>query len=60
MVIQGHTHCYALKKEGSRIFMNPGSLTFPRNGKFTYGLIEKTSACIVDLGTGEKLISVQF
>jgi hypothetical protein len=60
MIIQGHTHRYVLEKTDSRIFMNPGSLTSPRNGKFTYGRVEETSACIVDLGTGEKLISLRF
>lgn len=60
MIIQGHTHQYALEKKDSRFFMNPGSLTSPRNGKFTYGLVEKNAACIVDLETGEKLISLRF
>nr|NJM04079.1 YfcE family phosphodiesterase [Desulfobacula sp.] len=60
MIIRGHTHCYALDEKGSRIFMNPGSLTSPRNGKFTYGLIEETSAAIVDLKTGKKLILVRL
>ena len=60
VIIQGHTHRYALEKKDSRIYMNPGSITSPRSGKFTYGRVEETSACIVDLGTGEKLISVRF
>ena len=60
MIIQGHTHRYSLEKKGKEIFMNPGSITSPRNGKFTYGMIEETWAGIIELGTEEKLISIQF
>jgi len=60
IIIQGHTHRYALNKKGSHIFMNPGSIASPRNGKFTYGIIEKTSAGIIDLRTGKELLCVHF
>ena len=60
MIIQGHTHLYSLERKGAHIFMNPGSMTSPRNGKLTYGLIETTSASIIEFKTGEKLISIPW
>ncbi len=58
IIIQGHTHLCHLEKKGSHIFMNPGSITFPRNDCFTYGIIDQTSASLMDLKTGEKLTSI--
>ncbi len=60
IMIQGHTHLYSLEKKGPHIFMNPGSIACPRNEKFTYGIIEKDSASIMDLKTGKKLIRLSF
>ena len=60
IIIQGHTHLYSLKKKGSHIFMNPGSITCPRNGNYTYGVIDNTSASIIELKTGNKLITIDF
>ncbi len=60
IIIQGHTHLYSLEKKGSQLFINPGSLTSPRNGTSTYGFIDKTSAGIIELKTGKNLISIQF
>jgi putative phosphoesterase len=55
IIISGHTHCCFLEKKGSRIFMNPGSLTSPRNKVHTYGIIDKFKAEIWDLKTGDSL-----
>jgi len=60
IIIQGHTHLCFLKKKDGHIFMNPGSITYPRNGIFTYGVIDNTSAHLIDLKTGNKLIRVDF
>jgi len=60
IVIQGHTHLCHLEKKGNIIFMNPGSITCPRNGRYTYGLIENTSASLIELKTGNKLITIKF
>lgn len=55
IIISGHTHCCFLEKKGSRIFMNPGSLTNPRNRVYTYGIIDKFKAEIWDLKTGDSI-----
>ncbi|NOX35793.1 MAG: YfcE family phosphodiesterase [Deltaproteobacteria bacterium] len=60
IIIQGHTHLCFLEKKDGRIFMNPGSITWPRNGVSTYGEIDKTSANLICLKTGEKLITIEF
>ncbi|MBT3175977.1 MAG: YfcE family phosphodiesterase [Desulfobacula sp.] len=56
IIIQGHTHLCSLEKKGGQIFMNPGSITFPRNGIHAYGVIENNSASLIELKTGNKLI----
>lgn len=60
IIIQGHTHLGGLKKKEGQIFMNPGSITCPRNGIHTYGMIDSTSANLVDLTTGDTLITIKF
>jgi Predicted phosphoesterase len=32
VLCSGHTHIYVLKKENGFIFLNPGSISFPKNG----------------------------
>ncbi|MBU1340367.1 MAG: YfcE family phosphodiesterase [Proteobacteria bacterium] len=58
--IQGHTHLCHLGKRDQQIFMNPGSITCPRNGMYTYGVIDNTSASLIELKTGNKLITIEF
>jgi len=60
IIIQGHTHLCFLEKKGRQIFMNPGSITCPRNKLFTYGIIDSTSASLIDLKTGNKLSTIDF
>ncbi|MCD4722309.1 MAG: YfcE family phosphodiesterase [Desulfobacula sp.] len=60
IIIQGHTHICFLEKKDSHIFMNPGSITCPRNGVYTYGVIENSSASLIELKTGNKLITIDF
>jgi putative phosphoesterase len=60
IMIQGHTHIYSLKKQGGIVFMNPGSITYPKNGVETYGVIDNTTASIIELKTGNKLISIKL
>ncbi len=56
IIIQGHTHIYELKKTKTRILMNPGSITSPRNGIPSYGIIEKHLVSIISLQTGKPLL----
>lgn len=58
VIIQGHTHRCSLEKRGSRIFMNPGSITCPRNNTYTYGVIDRSAAHLVDLRSGTRIVSI--
>lgn len=58
IIIQGHTHVSALEKKGKQIFLNPGSITHPRNSLPSYGIIDKNWARIVALKTGKPLVSI--
>jgi putative phosphoesterase len=60
IIIQGHTHLCFLEKKNQQIFMNPGSITCPRNGIYTYGVIDNTSANLIELKTGKKLVGIEF
>ncbi|RLC02765.1 MAG: YfcE family phosphodiesterase [Deltaproteobacteria bacterium] len=60
IIIQGHTHLCSLEKKGAQLFMNPGSITYPRNGIYTYGVIEEGSASLIELKTGEILITIDY
>ncbi len=60
VIIQGHTHIYSLIKKEGQIIMNPGSITYPKRGIATYGVIDDTYADIIELETQEKLISIKF
>ncbi len=39
-VLTGHTHRGLIIKEKGVTFLNPGSISRPRDGKFSYGIIE--------------------
>ncbi len=59
IIIQGHTHIFSLKKREGQIFMNPGSITYPKSSIATYGVIDDKSANIIELETGTRLISIK-
>ena len=58
IVIQGHTHIWALEKTQGRIFMNPGSLARPKKGPATFGVLDDTSVSIFSLETGTPLMTL--
>ncbi len=60
IIIQGHTHLCQLEKKKGSIYMNPGSLTSPRNSPATYGIIDSTGISIVELKTGTSLAALGF
>ncbi|MCP3942893.1 MAG: YfcE family phosphodiesterase [Desulfobacteraceae bacterium] len=60
IVIYGHTHLCLLKKKENQIFMNPGTITNPRNQLFTYGIIDKFQIKILDLKTGNTLSAIDL
>lgn len=60
IIIQGHTHLCHLEKKNRTIYMNPGSITSPRNSLVTYGIIDSTGICLVELKTGTPLAALPF
>ncbi len=60
IIIQGHTHIWALEKQQNRIFMNPGSITRPKKGEPTYGIMDDKSVCIMDLRTGTPIAAMDI
>lgn len=60
LIIQGHTHLSSLTKKGDKVFINPGSISCPRNGLYTYGVIEKNQVHLIELRSGKKLISISL
>jgi len=60
IIIQGHTHLCNLEKKNGIIYMNPGSITSPRNSLVTYGIIDTTGICLVELKTGTPLAAIPF
>ncbi|WP_022663756.1 metallophosphoesterase family protein [Desulfospira joergensenii] len=60
IVIQGHTHFPHLEKKNKKIFVNPGSITSPRNQTATYGIMDREEIRILELKTGKVLFSLNF
>ncbi len=60
IIISGHTHLFCLKEKETRIFMNPGTITNPRNNRYTYGIIDQFQAKILDLTTGTPLSTIDL
>ncbi|MDC3237111.1 YfcE family phosphodiesterase [bacterium] len=60
IIIHGHTHYYYLLQKDGQIFMNPGSIKYPKRGTATYGIIDNISASIIELETGNRVISIEF
>ena len=60
IVIQGHTHLAALEQKSNTVYMNPGSIAAPRNGRYTYGLIENNRVSLVEFNTGNELASLEL
>ena len=64
-LIHGHTHQYRFSLDDDKVFLNPGSLSLPRdgtNGTFMIMNIEKDSATIIiyDIETKNILINEQI
>jgi uncharacterized protein len=60
IIIQGHTHICSLGKKHHQIFMNPGSITRPKKGPATFGIIEDGCIRIMDLHTGTDIVSMDL
>lgn len=57
LVIQGHSHHAVLEKKERTVFFNPGSITVPRSGIATYGVLEENEIHLVAVATGDIIMS---
>lgn len=60
IIIQGHTHLCSLEEKGSHIYLNPGSIACPRNGLYTYGVIDKNGVELIELKKNRSICSIKF
>ena len=58
LVIQGHTHIAVLEKKNKQVFMNPGTITSPRNGRYTYGIMENKKPAVTLILENQKKLGV--
>ena len=58
--LQGHTHIGVLKKENGIILANPGSVSLPKDGRHSFLVMDEKGMDLVDLLTGEKVLSLEF
>ena len=57
----GHTHVPMLKKEDGVIYLNPGSISFPKNGSDpSYALMSDTIIQIKHLSTHQDIMSLEI
>ncbi|MCH3910152.1 MAG: phosphodiesterase [Bacilli bacterium] len=56
ILLSGHTHIYVLKEEDGIVYLNPGSISFPKNmNPPSFALIEDGEAQIIDFDNGSVL-----
>ncbi len=61
MLLNGHTHLYVLEKKDEVIFLNPGSIGFPKGGNpASYAIIEDGKMEIRGLEGGDTLLSLEI
>lgn len=60
IVIQGHTHLCSIEEKEGIIYLNPGSITSPRNALYTYGIIDRKGISLVKMETGKPLVKFTF
>ena len=59
VVLFGHTHRKCIYVERGVLYMNPGSVSFPRDGVASYGIIEERSFSLKDMD-GNVLETIEF
>lgn len=60
IIIQGHTHLSALDNQNGKIKLNPGSVTHPRNGIYSYATMDEDRVCLIDIRNGNRMASIDF
>lgn len=52
VMITGHTHVKKCEKHGKTIYVNPGSISIPKDGSATIAVYEKDEIKFIDIETG--------
>lgn len=52
VMITGHTHVKKCEKHGNTLFVNPGSISIPKDGSATIAIYENNEISFVDIETG--------
>ena len=60
IAMYGHTHVKSLYAQGGTVFLNPGSIGKPRDGSYSYAVLEEGRAFLVDAETSERLETLEF
>ena len=61
ILMYGHTHVYMLKHEDGVTYLNPGSISFPKNGSEpSYALMSDTIIQIKHLSTHQDIMSLEI
>ena len=60
IIVTGHTHKAELKQRGNQIILNPGSITAPRNRRFTYAVMNENCVYLVNFKTGKKIDQIDL
>ena len=55
--LQGHTHVSVLKERDGKLFLNPGSVSLPKDGRHSYMTMDERGVALIDLMTGEVVSS---
>lgn len=60
IIIQGHTHLCHLEKKEDVVYLNPGSVTRPKNSYPTYAVMDKEAIALIELKTGTPVAQIRL
>ncbi len=60
IVMTGHTHRKVLESVKGVIYLNPGSVSYPRDGSASFAMMDETGIELFDLKTGESIRRLDF
>lgn len=58
--LQGHTHVSVLRKKDRRIFLNPGSISLPKDGRHSFMTMDEREIVLYDLLTKERVFTLSW
>lgn len=60
VILSGHTHRKTLYQVGDNVYFNPGSIGHPRDGVYSYGLIDGKRLALIDAETGMEISALEL